>query len=320
MVETRYQEEKLRLQQKHDSTVQKVQTLWYFKVCYPCELCETLWVTLSSGLQILERKNQELEELKQHYRNKAKEQDECISKLTGRGRYCKSVPFANGAGSTFPFSLLAAVLLTVDFTCCPQFNSCKRSRLHCTRGRSDRWKKWRDVLRRMPLVNNWHCRNRFVIAWKLLQTRLHFLCKALCVYSLTPCIMAYIYMHFQVHMPKMQAVCALLFPRCKRLLLSWNRTSLICRSSIPAASRNFWMTPTRDFRRWKKNTHNSRAPQLVLVATFSKYENDASGWTNVTGEPQIFTSTLRTKCDQVFPVHNLMLGTCYVCSQQWFVS
>ncbi|KAK2149001.1 hypothetical protein LSH36_472g02048 [Paralvinella palmiformis] len=53
MLEAKFQEDKLRLQQKHDTTVQK----------------------------ILDRKNLELEELKRHYRTKSKEQEELVSKL-----------------------------------------------------------------------------------------------------------------------------------------------------------------------------------------------------------------------------------------------
>ncbi|XP_033734026.1 centrosomal protein of 112 kDa-like isoform X4 [Pecten maximus] len=53
MLEARFHEEKLRLQQKHDAAVQK----------------------------ILDRKNAEIEELKSHYRSKAKELEETISKM-----------------------------------------------------------------------------------------------------------------------------------------------------------------------------------------------------------------------------------------------
>ncbi|XP_021353692.1 centrosomal protein of 112 kDa-like isoform X2 [Mizuhopecten yessoensis] len=53
MLEARFHEEKLRLQQKHDGAVQK----------------------------ILDRKNAEIEELKSHYRSKAKELEETISKM-----------------------------------------------------------------------------------------------------------------------------------------------------------------------------------------------------------------------------------------------
>ncbi|XP_064613051.1 centrosomal protein of 112 kDa-like [Liolophura sinensis] len=53
MLEAKFHEEKLRLQQKHDTAVQK----------------------------ILDRKNAEIEEVKSHYRQKAKEMEECVTKL-----------------------------------------------------------------------------------------------------------------------------------------------------------------------------------------------------------------------------------------------
>ena len=52
-IEAKFQEEKLILQQKHDSAVQK----------------------------ILDRKNTEIEELKSHFRKKSKEYEETIHKL-----------------------------------------------------------------------------------------------------------------------------------------------------------------------------------------------------------------------------------------------
>lgn len=52
MFEAKLQEEKLRMQQKHDATVQK----------------------------ILDRKNSEIEDLKNHYRTKTREQEETLQK------------------------------------------------------------------------------------------------------------------------------------------------------------------------------------------------------------------------------------------------
>lgn len=56
-LEAKFQEEKLKLQQKHDANVQK----------------------------ILDRKNIEIEEIKNHYRNKNKSQEDNLSKLERKG-------------------------------------------------------------------------------------------------------------------------------------------------------------------------------------------------------------------------------------------
>ena len=58
MMEAKFHEEKLKIQQKHDIAVQK----------------------------ILDRKNTEIEDVKAHYRNKVKDQEETIGKLE---RKCK---------------------------------------------------------------------------------------------------------------------------------------------------------------------------------------------------------------------------------------
>ena len=82
MAEVKFQEEKLRLQQKHDDTVQKVwstfATIWVGRLT-PCTK------NFDGLFKILDRKNREIEDLKLHYRTKTKEHEGSVQKLEKKG-------------------------------------------------------------------------------------------------------------------------------------------------------------------------------------------------------------------------------------------